>query len=169
MALITNLGTWSSGTGYANATNKVVETALQVAYTKRRIYGNWSWTTGNMSHTETMAWEYVRRANKAYRYVGMDKTTAQTCANTLQALYNRTMQASRFDTDEGSPTFGQFVIESAGTALMADIAMRHVAGGMWEVTVNIREEDSRLLFISDGSYSTLFALEMARKYDTEGE
>ena len=151
-------------TTYTEA-NRVINTALTVTYSKRKIYGSWSYTNLNMQTTIGEAWEYSRHAVKSYTYVGMDYTTALACRSAMVALYARTTKVSEFSTS--GATIGTFVTVDAGTQLMADIAVQHDDGGMYSVVVNVNEQDSRTSTSGSLSPASLFSTENVRTYDGE--
>ena len=149
----------------ATETNRVIDTALRVNYTRRKIYGQWSYVNLNMTVTITQAWEYVRTAVKSYRYVGLDEDTAKSVAATLASIYTRTTKVSEFDTEQGSPTFGTFKHVAAGDVPMADVVMQHEGGTMWSVAVSVNEQDTRMSLSASESFASLFSAENAREYD----
>ena len=150
----------------ATEANRVVDTALGVTYTRRKIYGSWTYVQLNVTTTITEVWEYVRRAVKSYKYVGLDETTADSLAATLRTYYTRATKTSEFDTIEGSSTYGQFKHVAAGDVPMADVVCQHEDGGMWSVVVSVNEEDTRTSRSASESFATLFSAEDARGYDT---
>ena len=150
----------------ANSTNRVVDTALRVVYARRRIYGAWTYVTGNQTVTYTSAWEYTRVATKTYKYVGMTAATANSVVSALTSLYTRTTKVSEWDTTEGSATFGQFKVVNAGNVPMADIVAQHEDGEMWSAVCSVNEADSRISLSPNESFTSLFATENSRDYDT---
>ncbi len=149
----------------ATSNNRVVDTAFGVTYARRRIYGTWTKVVLNVTTTYTSAWEYVRRAEKSYRYVGLDKATADTVAAALRSYYTRATKVSEFDTETGSQTYGQFKHVSAGAVPMADVVAQHEDGAMWSVVVNVHEEDARTSLSALESFASLFSAENQREYD----
>lgn len=145
---------------YSSA-NRVVDTDLAVTYTKTKVYGQWTYSISpTATETRYEAWSYIRAANKSYRYVGMTKAAADACANAMRSKYQRTAYSSVL-----SDSLREFVDEVSGSVPMADVAVQRVAGGMWEVVVNVHETDAKMRFASVGA-SSLFAVEDARDYDT---
>lgn len=144
-----------------SAANRVIDTALAVTYSKSRVYGQWSWAEGTSIVTRYEAWSYVRSANKSYRYVGMTKAAADSCASDMRAKYLRTQRGSVF-----SETQHEFISENVGTVPMADVVVQHVAGEMWDVIINVRETDAQMRF-SSMTAKPLFSSEDARDYDGE--
>ena len=118
--------------------NRVVDTALAVNYARRIVFGTWVYVSLNVTTTYTQAWEYTRTATKTFRYVGMDKTTAESCAADLRALFTRSTKTTVWNGNTGA-----FDTGDAGDILMADIVCQHEAGGMWTVTVSVNEQDAR--------------------------
>lgn len=150
-------------TTYSDA-NKVEESTLSIGYTRCKIYGSWSSTSLSATTTHTQAWEYTRRASQSYRYVGMTKSAAETCAAAMVTKYTRSTMVSEWDTTEGSATFGQFKAVAGGDIPMADVTTQHNGGGMWSVVVNLHEEDSRTSLSASESFSSLFSAENNRQY-----
>ena len=66
MALLTTYG----------ASNRVIINDKTVTYSKRRIYGAWSFISGVSIITLGSVWEYHRYCQKCYQYVGMTKDAA---------------------------------------------------------------------------------------------
>ena len=146
----------------ATSANRVVDAALSIVYTRRKIYGSWTWTNGlNETITYNSAWEYIRHATKTYKYVGMNETAANSAASALVTLYTRSTSVS-----EWNSSTGQFAAVSAGTVPMADVSAQHEAGGMWSVAVSVNETDSRISLSPSESFATLFYSENQRSYDT---
>lgn len=150
----------------ATEDNRVVDTALRVVYSRRKIFGQWTYVALNVTITVTEAWEYLRTATKTYRYVGLDEDTAGDVAAALQTLYTRTTKVSEFDTTQGSATYGTFKVVNAGDVPMGDIMQQHEKGGMWTVAVAVNELDSRISLSASESFAALFAAENQRDYDT---
>lgn len=149
----------------ATSANRVEDTDLGVTYARRRIYGLWTVVMLNVTTTYYFAWEYVRRAVKSYRYVGLDESTAKSLAATLRNYYTRATKVSEFDTTQGSGTYGQFTHVAAGDVPMADVVAQHENAGMWSVTVSVNEEDVRLSLSPSESFAQLFHDENLRGYD----
>lgn len=149
----------------ATATNRVVDTALRVVYSRRLVFGQWSWTNGlNESYTINSAWEYIRTATKTYRYVGLDEETAKSVAAALAAYYTRTTKVSVWNVNSD----GQFAAIDAGSVPMADVVPQHEDGEAWSVAVSVNEQDSRMSRSASESFTTLFYAEDRREYD-DGE
>ena len=145
-----------------SAANRVVDTALQVNYSRRIVFGSWTYVSLNVTTTYNQAWEYTRTAVKTFRYVGMDRATAEDCAADLRALFTRSTKTTVWNGSTGA-----FDTGDAGDILMADVVCQHEDGGMWSVTVSVNEQDTRQSLLSNLSPSSLFAMEDARAYDLD--
>ena len=152
-----------------SASNRVIDTALTVTYSKRRVSGSWTAATISTWTTYLYAWEYVRHAVKSYRYVGMSYGVACACRDDMLEKYTRATKTSRFDADPYSQTFGTFVHENAGDVPMASISVQHDDGGMCSVVISVDETDTRMSLSSSQSLATLFSAEQQRDYDGETE
>lgn len=146
--------------------NRAIDTALRVVYSRRKIYGAWTYVSLNVTVTITEAWEYLRTATKSYRYVGLDEATANAAVAALQTLYTRSTKVSQFDTAEGSPTYGNFKAVAAGDVPMADVVAQHEEGDMWSVVISVNEADARISLSASESFASLFSSENQRDYDT---
>ena len=145
-------------TSYSSA-NRVIVTDKTVTYSKNKIYGQWSYASGTTIQTLGSVWEYHRYCNKTYMYVGMDRSTAQTCANAMITKYTRTFKVSEWNSSTGT-----FTDTSGGSVCMADITIQKKAGHMYDVVVSVREDDCRNKTTSV-TPSSLFSTENARDYD----
>ncbi len=145
----------------ASSDNRVVDTQLSIRYTRRRVYGSWSYASGTSIVTVNSVWEYTRTATKNYRYVGMTGAAATALAAALVDYYTRTTKTSDWDSSEG-----QFTTIDAGSVPMADVVCQHGDGDMWTVSVSVNEEDTRMSRAATASFASLFALENQRAYDT---
>lgn len=142
-----------------SAANRQVDEDLAVTYTKTRVYGSWSYASGTSIVTVYSVWSYTRTATKSYRYVGMTKAAANSCAEAIRQIYQRNTTVSEWgDTDEFKDVDG-------GSIPMADVGVRHVDGDMWEVSVNVHESDSRMRRVPVASAESLFTDEDQRDYD----
>lgn len=146
----------------ATATNRIVDVALHVTYTRRRVYGSWTYVGLNMTQTHAHAWEYVRTAQKTYRYVGLTEAAAKTIAATLNTYYTRATKVSEWDAEHD-----EFVHVNAGDVPMADIVPQLEEGNMWTVSVSVNETDTRTSLSASESFAVLFASEALRGYDEE--
>lgn len=145
----------------ASQDNRIVESDLVVAYGRRRISGAWSYTEANMTTTIYEAWEYTRTAQKTYRYVGLSESAATAAVAALVPYYTRGTVVTVWDPEEHD-----FRDVSGGSSPMADISANLVEGNMWEVTVAVREVDTKTRKTGTSAPAGLFAAENARKYDT---
>lgn len=150
------LNSWSSA-------NRVVLNDKVVTYSQQRIYGEWSYING-VSQIITLhsAWEYHRYCSKTYMYVGMDISTANLCAQAMITKYTRNYSVSQWNSSGDYK--GQFTDISGGTVCMADICVQQREGHMYDVIINVREDDSRQKTYSTSPQS-LFTAENARDYD----
>ena len=145
------------------AHNRVEEQSLNVRYSKIRISGMWSWESISLSGSYTYMWECHRYATKSFRYVGMNKATANACAAELKTALTRSIRVSLWNGDVNG---GSWSRENGGTNLMSDVTVNHVAGNMYEVQVNVNEDDVMLAKIDDNpDPSAQFSAEDARQYD----
>lgn len=149
MALLTTYG----------AGNKVVDSGLAVTYSRKRVYGEWSYASGTSIITIKSAWVYTRCASKSYRYVGMTKAAAELCATDLRSLFQRNTMIS-----EWSPEDQDFKDVEGGEMPMAEISVNYVDGQMYEVAVVVSETDERMRK-GAANVSALFSAENARDYD----
>ncbi len=145
--------------GLANA---VVEEELCVTYSHRRISGSWSWTAANLSGSYGYMTEYHRYARKSFRYVGMDHDTAVACADEMTKKFTRIVRESTWDADIRN---GGWNVQSVSEVLMADVSCTHVAGGMWEVSVRVNEDDVR--YTKVGALPPSWNYEDIRDYSVE--
>ena len=150
-----------------NGSNLVVDSGLVVTYSKSLVSGSWSWVSANVEGTYGYMMEYHRRARMSFRYVGMTKAAAESCRDAMISAYTRSFYMSVWD---GTTMGGNWSTSSAGSQLMADIAMSHNDDGSYDVVVNVNEDDSRMLKVGDSyNYAVMFASESARDYDGETE
>lgn len=147
----------------ATAANRVTERALTVTYSKPRISGAWSWADANVVNTRTQAYEYHRYASCSYRYVGLDFASALDCADDIRAAYTRAFKASEW---HGSGEHaGTFQPLDMGTRLQGSVEVVRDRGHLYDVVVQIDEDDVRLSLDPNESFAVLFADENARRYD----
>lgn len=145
----------------ATATNRIIDQSLSVTYSKVRVTGSWSYTSGTSVITVNSAWEYTRRATMSLHYVGMTKAAADLAAAQFRENYERTIYSSYWKASAAS--LEHFDDESAGKLLMTDIAVVHDEGEAYSVVIQVSETDSR---IRQGNHtaSTLFGAENNRDY-----
>lgn len=152
--------------------NKVVDTKLNVVYSRSLVQGSWTGTTtvasGNTSTYSAMM-EYHRRATMSFRYIAMTENAADTCASALKALFTRDTKFSQWNPIAGTVgSLGDFDIVDSGKIPMADVAVQRNDDGSWDVVCNVSEDDARMKKPGvNTSYDTLFATENNRKYDLE--
>lgn len=148
-----------------NKDNRVVTGGKTVSYSRAMIPGQWTYNTSISTQTTYwQAWEYHRYCYKTYMYVGMDQTTAEACAAAAITYYTRTTKTSFWNYN--GPTDGTFTQVTSGSIPMADVQVQQVEGHMYNVVINVREEDCLLSISPDVPYSTLFAYTDSRGYDT---
>ena len=150
------------------AANRVIDQGLVKTYSRQRVYQDYTYVYGVAELiTIHSVWEYHRRATKSYRYVGMDRDTANACAEAMVAKYTRTTKVS--DWNGSGELAGTFSEIDGGNIPMAEIAVVHVAGCMYEVHVTVNEDDMRLRVEIVSNPKTLYSTENARDYDTADE
>lgn len=146
-----------------NASNRVIDNDKTVTYSMVRVNGSWVKDTGPLPWQETTynwMWEYHRYCQKSYRYVGMDLTTANSCAAAMITKYTRTFYTSQWDTSRG-----EWADVAGGTKPMAEVTVQKNQGCMYDVIVNVREDDVRMRK-TVATPSSLFTNENNRDYDT---
>ena len=150
------------------AANRVIDQDLVKTYSRQRVYQDYTYVYGVAQLiTIHSVWEYHRRATKSYRYVGMDRDTANECAEAMVTKYTRTTKVSDWNaTGEHAGTFSDI---DGGAIPMAEVAVVHVAGCMYEVHITVNEDDMRLRVEIVANPETLFATENSRDYDTAGD
>ena len=144
----------------ASASNRVVETTLDVSYSVRRITGAWTKVDLNVTTTYTSAYEYMRTATKTYRYIGMTQEAAEAKAAALRTLYTRATKVSEWDSEDGD-----FDEKDGGLIKMADVSAQLTDGDAYDVVVSVHEQDSRIRLSGLLTPSTLFTTENGRTYD----
>lgn len=150
------------------AANRVIDQDLGITYSRQRVYQDYTYVYGIAELiTIHSVWEYHRRATKSYRYVGMDRDTANACAAAMVTKYTRATKVSDWNaTGEHAGTFSDI---DGGAIPMAEVAVVHVAGCMYEVHVTVNEDDVRLRVDVVNNVASLFTTENSRDYDTAGE
>lgn len=152
------LNTWG-------ADNRVVTNDKVVTYSTRLIYGSWSYVSPdapNITVTINSAYEYHRYCSKSYMYVGMDRATAGACAQAMITKYTRSFSVSEWNSS--GQNAGQFTDTGGGSYCMAEVCVQQREGCMYDVLINVREDDTRLR-TSITSPEALFAAENNRDYD----
>lgn len=152
-----------------SADNRRIESETQPTYSKKLITGQWTWLTGLSEVTETQAWEFHRLKQKTYRYVGMTKSAADTCAADMVAAYTRDEVTSMWDNvsrgDETTEGTGEFHDVSGGSRVMASVTVQHIGGCMYDCVINISEDDTKIRIDGVNNPSVLFAVENQRTYN----
>ena len=147
--------------------NRVVTNGKVLSYSKQYRPGQWSYNdTISTIHTYYQMWECHRYCSKSYMYVGMDLSTATACAQDAIAYYTRQTRTSFWN--YYAPTDGDFTNINGGDVVMADISIQQVEGHMYNVMINVREDDCLYTSSASENPETLFAIENRRGYD-EGD
>lgn len=142
-----------------DANNKIIINDKTVSYSQKRVTGTWTYMPFPWQDvTYSWMWEYHRYCSKSYMYVGMDLTTANACAAAMITKYTRPFYVSSW-TDSGT-----WEVVPGGSMLMAEVTVQQRAGCMYDVLINVREDDSRMSKTAD-SPASLFTIENARDYD----
>lgn len=158
MALKTDFGT----------VNRVIDTALDIHYSKAVVTGSWSkvYAWGLGSETWTRMYEIHRYARKTYRYVGMTYEAAQRCRASMISYYTRNaLVPQTWDSFNG-----QWVDDVSGAQpkiCTADVSVEHQDDGAWDVIVQVDEDDVRMAmpnWSGDAKYQFPITVRN-RKYD----
>ena len=142
-----------------SASNLVIEQGLTVWNSNRLIHGNWTWESISMSGSFASMWEAHRYAKQSFRYVGMTKAAADACATAMKTAYTRAIRSTRWN---GAVNEGEWVRESGGTVVMAEITPTQNPDGSYDVVVNVNEDDVNMGKTAAEAMS--FANEDARTY-----
>lgn len=138
-----------------------VTASLAVTYSSTIINGNWESVTGVTTTTYYTALSYTRTATMTFSILGLTQSAAESIADTIRGKYQRHRRHS-----DWNPNTGEFVATDQGeVACMAEVSIRHTAGAMYSVEVEVRETDT-LLHRVPISPETLFATENSRNYPT---
>lgn len=138
-----------------------VTASLAVTYSSAIITGEWSSVTGVTTTTYYTALSYTRTATMSFSILGLTQSAAEYIADIIRGKYQRSRRHS-----DWNPNIGEFVATNQGEiALMAEVSIRHTAGAMYSVEVEVRETDT-LLHRVPISPETLFATENTRSYPT---
>lgn len=148
-------------TSYGSS-NRVITNDKTVSYSMKRVNGKWEYVkSALLTITYDWMWEFHRYCQKTYSYVGMDLATANACAEAMIAKYTRAFYISSWNGDTG-----QFEVVYGGSVPMAEVAVQQRAGCMYDVVINVREDDARLdKEIPRGGIPSLFTAENNRNYD----
>lgn len=148
----------------ASAANRVIERALCVTYSRPAVKGSWSWTNNaNVVTTESVAYECHRYASCRYRYVGMDYASAKAAADTIRSNYTRAFWTSEWN-GSGANT-GTFTKLSMGTKLQGTVEVVRREGHLYDIEVEIAEDDVKMSLSPSASLASLFSSENARTYE----
>lgn len=147
----------------ATAANRKTERLLTVTYSRSAVKGKWAWVSGNVTSWRDVAYEVHRYASCAYRYVGMDYASALAAAKTIRASYTRAFKGSEW---HGSGTYaGTFRDLDMGKRCQASVEVVRTAGHLYDVVVDVSEDDMRMSLQPSGATAALFAAENKRQYD----
>lgn len=148
------------------SSNRVIDQGKVVTYSKVKTYNRYSYLSGvNEITTIGHEYEYTRFCTKSYRYVGMTKAAAEECAEDMVALYTRTTKTSEWIASGTGA--GSFADSTAGSQIMAKVAVIHNAGRMYSVRVDVNETDVRIRTTATHDFESLFSSENARDYDED--
>jgi len=162
-----------------NDTNKVTDSALRVQYaveSDKCAYRGWIdapmpdggtvqvWVDG-----EKWFYRVHRYATKSYSYVGMDEATAKACQNAKIAQYtrafSRVVEGDAPPDPEVSPDPSTTLTLGYTYECRSDIVAQHVDGHMWEVVINVNEDDEKFSYELPSNPASLFTAENQRNYD----
>lgn len=153
---------------YYDSRNRVIDRGLAVYTEEQRVLGSWTGNTvvaSAASVTYGSMWRARRKATLAYRYVGMDKATAQACAAAMAAKYTRSTRCSTWNSTGGE--MGDWEEVSGGSVLMASVTVSHDGdSAFYTVEVDVEERDEQW---HKRSGLAGWATENARDYDGCGE
>lgn len=148
----------------ASAANRVIERALCVTYSKPAVKGTWTWTNNaNVVSWVNVAYECHRYASCRYRYVGMDYASAKAAADAIRESYTRAFWTSEWQ-NSGTYT-GTFRDLEMGTKLQGSVEVVRREGHLYDVEVEIAEDDVKMSRDPNASLATLFANENLRTYE----
>ena len=138
-----------------------VTASLAVTYSSTIINGTWESVTGVTTTTYYTALSYTRTATMTFSILGLTQSAAESIADTIRGKYQRHRRHS-----DWNHNLGEFVATDQGEiACMAEVSIRHTAGAMYSVEVEVRETDT-LLHREPISPATLFATENSRTEPT---
>ena len=152
----------SALTSYS-AANRVIDSGLVITYDWTLVFGSWVGTSvvaSAASVTYTQMYQYRRRARAAYRYVGMDAATAQSCYAAMKAKYSSYKACQRWE-----PTYndmGDWVVHTIRGVDIAKVGKVYDGGGLYSVHVTVDEED---LYLSKTALSSNPLRDLTRDYD----
>ncbi len=148
----------------ASAANRVTERALCVTYSVSAVKGSWSYTNNaNVVTTESVAYEFHRYASCRYRYVGMDYASAKAAADSIREKYTRDFWTSEWQ-GSGENT-GTFQDLDMGTKLQGFVEVVRREGHLYDVEVEVSEDDVKMSLSPNITPASLFAKEATRTYE----
>lgn len=148
----------------ASAANRITERELCVTYSVSAVKGSWSYTnSANVVTTIFFAYEYHRYASCRYRYVGMDYASAKAAADAIRESYTRPFWTSEWQGSGDSA--GSFQDLAMGTKLQGFVEVVRREGHLYDVVVEIAEDDVKRHPSSNAKTSALFAKEATRTYE----
>ena len=157
-----------------NDYNKVTHSALKVQYAvvpDTYEFVGWYGEEGKVSSWVTFNrpfYRVTRYATKSYSYVGMDEATALCCQNAKVSQYtrpySRVTQVER-KRHQWSSEMETVLSTDYTYECRSDIAAQHTDGCMWQVDINVNEEDEKFSYTLPADPSSLFTSENQRNYD----
>ena len=147
----------------ATSDNRIVDQALTVTYSKRHLDGYWSASTGLTVNFWNTAFEYHRYATIQYRYVGMDYNSAIQAANNIRNQYTRNYWIS--DWQVSGRYAGTFRDLYCGKKIQGSVEVVKTVGHIYEIQVNINEDDTRMSLTGLEYFNVMFQNENLRHYD----
>ena len=163
MALVS---TFPSDQGERDKIRKI-DTGLNVTYSRRIIFGTWSWTNGlNETGVYYSMMEYHRYASKRYRYVGMTTAAKNACLLAMNTMYERTCWTNYW---QSNGSWGP--VEVCGSVPLARVSPIENDDGSWDVEIDVNEDDVRYshVFNAADAKSKFSGYETGRGYDGETE
>lgn len=139
--------------------NLKIEVGLKIWTSNRLIHGTWAWESISLSGVHVSMWEAHRYAQQSFRYVGMTKAAADACVADMKGIYTRSIRSTRWN---GAVSQGEWVRESGGTVIMAEISPTPNEDGSYDVVVNVNEDDVNMG--KTAAQAMNFAIEDSRTY-----
>ncbi len=138
--------------------NKVTEEGLVVkyTYTSKIVYMG----SANGAALYSPLYCVTRTATKRYKYVGLSETQAKTLAASKQTQYTRSRP--------GGFEYGEQGIEYKTPVqyMGAEVAVQHFEAHLWEVVINVNENEQIWTFNLGSSLESLFSSYISgRNYD----
>lgn len=145
--------------------------ALTVTYSKKLVNRSYSYTSsfgnagsiGTITKTINFVYEYHRYATRSYKYVGMSEEMAKNKLKSLIDTYNRQYWASWWNSSGAN--VGKFTDFVLGKKLQANIYAQRTKGCLYEVIVNINEDDTKFDVDGKTAPENLFKEENKRSYE----